>query len=116
MKMAQYRYYGENNPLNFPDTMLKEESGKILCPTFEMLRKYNQIIRLTVTTIPGTLLHIYYDDKDNHILDYVIGSTGILDIDMTSTPISLKGITIDPMSVEILKNNPDNYFIITIIY
>ncbi|MBR2247101.1 MAG: hypothetical protein IJ880_08770 [Bacilli bacterium] len=61
-------------------------------------------------------MHIYYDDKDNHILDYVVGNTGILDIDMESTPISIKGITIDPMSLEILKNNSNNYFIITIIY
>ena len=130
LRIAQYRYYGENNPLNFPNTMLKEEDGAIICPTADMLKKYNtvlegmtetakqynQIVKLNVTTIPGTCIYLHNSSRDNSIIKYIIGATGILDLDLSTVPINIKGITIDAISAEILKNNPDSYFIITVIY
>lgn len=116
IKIAQFRYYGENHPLNFPDTMLKEESGEIICPSYGMLKKYKPILRLTIMTLPGTILYIHNNDINNSVLKYIIGTTGILDLDLTVTPLSIKGITIDPLSIEILKNNSENYFILTIVY
>ena len=96
--------------------MLKEESGEIICPSYGMLKKYKPILRLTIMTLPGTILYIHNNDINNSVLKYIIGATGILDLDLTATPLSIKGITIDPLSIEILKNNPENYFILTIVY
>lgn len=114
IRITQYRYYGENHPLNFPDHMLEVGDGFKTLPTETMLAKYPSIMRLIITTLPGVFLNIHYSSKS---IKYVIGPTGVLDLDLATLPIKLRGITIDPASMDILtdKNN-NNYFILTIIY
>lgn len=125
IKLAQFRYYGENNPYNFPQDILQENGNDILCPTRNMLWKYKRIIKITVTTLPGIFLQVQSNNQASGYLTYIVGATGILNLDITNFPnnknnkpptLNIRGIAIEPTSVEILKNNPDSYFILTIIY
>lgn len=115
-RMAQFRYFGENNAHNFPENMLKVDNNITTLPTSIMLAKYSPILKLTITTIPGIVLDLHINDTAGTVLKYVVGATGILDFNFDDLYFGIRGIEIEPNSITTIKANPENYFIITIVY
>lgn len=126
-RMAQFRYFGENHPDNYPEHMLEIGDGFETVPTNTMLAKYSPILRLIITTIPGVTLKLHINDTatstDNNgntamgtVLEYVIGATGILDLNFENLHFGFRGLEVEPTSIATIEANPENYFIITIIY
>lgn len=122
-RMAQFRYYGENNPYNFPENMMeigyKNSTRTVICPSPTTLYKYNKpsessITFLNLFTLPGTIVHVYINDMDFTDLKYVIGATGVLEFE--ELPFSIRGIGIDVEQAENLKSHSDGFFILTIMY
>ena len=123
-RMAQFRYFGENNLNNFPEQLLdkliihKNNSGEWeYNPEAMIFYKYGKIKRLNITTIPGIYIHIVLNDQAGTIIQYVTSATGILDFEYDDLDfIGLRGIYIPDTSVQTLQSNPDNFFILTIVY
>ena len=121
-RMAQFRYYGENNPYNFPNNILNiitttnagQSTEIVECPTATSLIKYSPISSIHITTIPGTILYLHIADTQSTSVKYVVGATGTLSFD--ELYFGLRGVEIDVESVKTLKANKENFFVMTIIY
>lgn len=112
-QIAQFRYYGNGHPNNYPPNMLQMQDGELACPTEDMLDKYDNITKVIISTLPGTILYLNGNSNNS----YIIGTTGRLELDLSKNPIPLKGLTIDPKSISLLTETKEHsYFIITIVY
>lgn len=115
-RMAQFRYYGQDTDYNYPSDILTGTPITDACPTPSMLMKYRNISRLNIYTIPGITLYIYYNDLKRTIIKYIIGATGVLNLDLSLSSLGVRGIRIDEGSLQALRENKEYHFILTIIY
>lgn len=111
-RMTQFRYYADGNPNNCP---YRKETDKgwnwsYYC-TSENFKKYSPILSLGVQTLPGT--KIYINNSYNPI---IIGSSGIFELDVTNTSASINNIRVDEESMKLIKDLPDGYIIIDMVY
>ena len=105
VRMAQFRYYKENNANNFPDS-----SYTFFC-TEASFSNYKPIHQFGIQTLPGT--KIYLNQSHNPI---IIGSTGIFEIDCDNTTAILNSFRIAEESMITIRDNPGGYLIIDIVY
>lgn len=135
LKIAQFRYYGANNPnakkYNFPvvTDIYADNYGASLFPYRWTFEKYKNIQSIHIQTIPGLKLYINQDKKSsaNHeMLPFIIGPTGNFDIVLRdrilkttqkySNLLAVTGLTIDDNSKKTLDVLENGFLIITIIY
>lgn len=120
-KVTQFRFFGDNNTKFNTDNddiiyhHLNENQPKGLTAiqliSGEVFRKYTPIIQLGIQTLPGVKFNL------NSNLDYsIIGASGIYELDLTDSSISLSSLTFEENSLELINKNPDGYLIIDIVY
>ena len=115
-RIAQFRYYGQDTDYNFPPDILTGTPISEACPTPSMLMKYRNISRLNIYTIPGVILYIYYNDLKRTTIRYVIGATGVLNLDLSLSSLGIRGVRLDEGSLHMLRENKEHHFILTIVY
>ena len=119
-RITQFRYYNDDNEKNYPSNLegINENTGikETLWPTTTMLSKYKNLKRVIIQTLPGIKITVYNSSVDTQGHSYVIGNTGILDLDVTAANILISGVTIDNLSRDILYEVTNSYFIMTVIY
>lgn len=104
-ELVQFRYYGKNNPKNYPLDLFDNNSSNT------MLVKYSPILQISIQTIPGT--KIYFNGSTE---PFFIEQTGNLDLDLTDKEMTFSGLSIDETSLDTITNLPNGYFIMTIVY
>lgn len=105
-KVVQFRYFGENNGLNYPSTITKTQltSGSIF-------DDYTPIVQLGVQALPGTRIRI------NANLDWIIvGATGIYELDLTNNTALITSLQFDETSLNVVNDSVDGYLIVDMIY
>lgn len=108
-KMAQFRYYSDDNPNNsYP--AVESENYSVFCAD-TAFRGYAPIHQFGIQTLPGT--KIYINQSQNPI---IIGGTGMLEIDCDATTATINTFRIDQSSMEIIRNLPNGYLVIDIVY
>lgn len=105
-RITQFRYYAEDNENNYP----LENSWASYC-TQETFKKYSPITQLGIQALPGTRFYI-----NSGITPIIIGSTGVFELNVTNTAASITGLRIDQASMETIKNLPNGYLIIDLVY
>ena len=124
-KISQFRYYSDDNPKNYPSNLeqVNENTGERLSlwPTATMLSKYTidkytKLKRIIIQSLPGLRITLYSTTSDVEGVEYVIGPTGILDLDASVIHVALSGLTINSKSRNLLHEIKDSYFIMTIVY
>ena len=110
-KIKQIRYYGDNDPRNYPSSNL----GKNIIPTYRNLisgsafKYYMPIIRLGIQTIPET--KFYLNNSNDSI---IVGHNGIYELDLQNLT-EIHSLRFDPSSLTAIKQQ-DSVLIIDIIY
>lgn len=105
-KIKQFRYYGERNSLNYPNTIskIKLQSGTIFDDTVP-------IIQLGIQALPGTRFRI------NSNIDWIVmGNTGIYEIDLANSSALITSLQFEPDSLEVVDQCEDAYLIVDILY
>lgn len=107
--IAQFRYYGENNPKN------SKNNADIFLSKDELVHNnvfegYDQITQLGIQSLPGT--KFYLNASQYPIL---IGNTGIYELNVEGI-VDLTSIKFDSESIAAINNNPTAHLIIDIIY
>lgn len=119
-RITQFRYYNDNDVKNYPGNLEivneNTQEKETLWPTTTMLSKYKNLKRVIIQTLPGTKITVYTSTVDVQGREYIIGNTGILDLDITTFDLLISGLTIDNLSRNILYEVKNSYFIITVIY
>lgn len=119
-RITQFRYYNDNDVKNYPGNLEivneNTQEKETLWPTTTMLSKYKNLKRVIIQTLPGTKITVYTSTVDVQGREYVIGNTGILDLDITALDLLISGLTIDNLSRNILYEVKNSYFIITVIH
>lgn len=107
LKLAQIRYYDDNNKLNSDGFSVYTS----LCGDTAFV-KYSPIRHLGVQALPGT--RMYLNKSTSPI---IIGATGVyeLDIKEDSTAI-LHSIRFDINSMKTIRDLPNGFLIIDIVY
>lgn len=105
-RITQFRYYAEGNENNFP----QENSWPSYCSQ-ETFKKYSPILQLGIQTLPGTKIYI-----NSSINPIIIGATGIFELDVTNTSASINGLRVDQTSMELIRDLPNGYLIIDLVY
>ena len=105
-KIAQFRYYSDNNINNYP----KNWSWAIYCEA-QAFKAYSPIMQLGIQTLPGTRLYI-----NSSTTPVIVGSTGIFELDVTNTSASIASIRIEQASMQKLRELDNGYLIIDIVY
>lgn len=108
-KIKQFRYYGEqtnNAPINnFPSNITPRNliSGSIFADN-------TPIIQLGIQALPGTKFFL-----NGNVYPVIIGNTGIYELDLKGQG-EITALSFDAKSINIIKNNPNAYLIVDIIY
>ena len=103
-ELVQFRYYGRNNPKNYPLDLFDNNSSNT------MLVKYSPI-QINIQTLPGT--KIYFNGSKE---PFFIEQTGNLNLDLTNKEMTFSGLSLDETSLNTITNLPNGYFIMTIVY
>ena len=107
LQIVQVRYYDEENSLNSQGF----NSYNTLCGTTG-LDAYSPIRHLGVQALPGTRMYF-----NNSVTPVIIGATGIYELDLReNTTAILHSIRFDRKSMEIIRDTPNAYLIIDIVY
>lgn len=104
-KIHQFRYYSENNPNNYP----QDWSWPVYCST-DTFKKYSPIMQLGIQTLPG--VKFYLNSNTNPV---IVGSTGIFELDITSTSGSIASLRIEQDSMEEINQLENGYLIIDMV-
>lgn len=105
-RITQFRYYAEDNKNNFPS----KNTWASYC-TQETFKKYTPIMQLGIQTLPGTKFYL-----NSAITPIIVGSTGVFELDVTNTTASITGLRIDQGSMELIRDLPNGYLIIDLVY
>ena len=91
-RIAHYKFYSDPNKESIPSGLERynEETGQLITvwPTESMLNKYRissctELKRVIIQTIPGLKIYIYKNSGDSDPLPYIIGATGVLDLEVS---------------------------------
>lgn len=106
-KVKQFRYYGEDNALNYPEGISLKTlvSGSIFTKT-----KVYPIVQLGVQTLPGIG---FYLNKGNDPV--IVDASGIFTLNL-SDGIEISSLSFDLESMNLINENDEAYLVIDIIY
>ena len=109
-RMIQFRYYDDNNPNNNSGAFGEKWSWRDYC-TSQNFKKYSPILAIGIQTLPGT--KIYLNSSINPI---IIGYSGIFELNVENTSVSINNIRVDQKSMELIRDLPNGYIIIDMVY
>lgn len=104
-KVAQIRYYSDNNNLNQPSkvTMAKMRSGSIFTD-------YMPALQIGIQTMPG--IKFYLNDATEPI---IIGNTGIYELNVDNFA-QITSLNFDYVSLKMINDSPTAYIVVDILY
>lgn len=104
--IMQFRYYDESNSNNQPEglKLSQLENG-------DVFSKYRSFTQLGIQSLPGTRFSLN-DNIEGHI---IIGSTGIYELELEGIS-EINSLKFDSKSLELIRDNPNGYLIIDVIY
>lgn len=103
--MTQFRYYADENNNNSPNWRWTQ-----YCAT-ESFKAYSPILSLGVQTLPGTKFFI-----NDSLTPIIIGNSGIFELDVSNTSVSINNIRFDQQSMETISSKQNGYLLIDVIY
>ena len=106
LRLAQFRYYGNNNDNNYP----AKSTMNFYCVDASF-QAYKPIRQLGIQTLPGTKFYINQSQSP-----IIVGGTGIFEIDCTNTTAIINSIRFDKDSMTTINNLENGYLIIDILY
>ena len=104
-QFAQFRFYAENDERNYPSVINIDNLA-----IGNIFADYMPISQIGIQAIPGTKFYL-----NNSYLPIVIGYTGIYELDVDNLA-EITSLRFDNESLNKIKNNPETYLIIDIIY
>lgn len=110
--VKQYRYYGENNTLNYPSKIKLDtlETGQIFILESDVSAP---IVGLGIQTIPGIKFHLNGDPGD----PIVVGASGIYELELQNNyEIDMLQFERNSLNQLINTRNNNAYLIIDAIY
>ena len=109
--IKQYRYYGDGNEHNQPQSITKENmyEGNIFISD-SIIQELGMITNIGVQGLPGT--KIYINESASPIL---LGMMGVFELDISDYSFIYK-LTVDYSSAQIIEETENGYLIIDAIY
>ena len=104
-QFAQFRFYTENDERNYPSVINIDNLA-----IGNIFADYMPISQIGIQSIPGTKFYL-----NNSYLPIIIGYTGIYELDVDDLA-EITSLRFDNESLNKIKNNPETYLIIDIIY
>lgn len=111
-KITQFRYYGEGNGKNYPNSGDKStiiSASNLSSGGIFVTHKCLPIIQLGIQTLPGTKFYL-----NNATTPIVIGSTGIYELDLNNIT-EITHIAFDKASLNLINKTNNAYLIIDMI-
>ena len=104
--IMQFRYYDENHSNNKPENLKLSQliNG-------EVFSKYLPFTQLGIQSLPGTRFYL----NDNIEGPVILGTTGIYELELEGIS-KINSLKFDSKSLNLIKNNPNGYLIIDVIY
>ena len=104
--IMQFRYYDENHSNNQPENLKLSQliNG-------EVFSKYLPFTQLGIQSLPGTRFYL----NDNIEGPVILGTTGIYELELEGIS-KINSLKFDSKSLNLIKNNPNGYLIIDVIY
>ena len=104
--IMQFRYYDENHSNNKPENLILSQliNG-------EVFSKYLPFTQLGIQSLPGTRFYL----NDNIEGPVILGTTGIYELELEGIS-KINSLKFDSKSLNLIKNNPNGYLIIDVIY
>lgn len=104
--IMQFRYYDESNSNNQPEDLKLSQlvDGKVFS-------KYLPFTQLGIQSLPGTRFYL----NDNIEGPVILGTTGIYELELEGIS-KISSLKFDSKSLNLIKNNPNGYLIIDVIY
>lgn len=111
-KIAQFRYYGESNENNYTSIRNGEMPSKnnLKIRGSDLFNKCYPIVQLGIQTLPGT--EVYINECD---FPMIIGSTGILDLELDTT-VQITGLAFSEQTLDRIASTAGGYILIDILY
>ena len=104
--IMQFRYYDENHSNNQPENLKLSQ-----LVNGEVFSKYLPFTQLGIQSLPGTRFYL----NDNIEGPVILGSTGIYELELVGIS-KISSLKFDSKSLNLIKNNPNGYLIIDVIY
>lgn len=104
--IMQFRYYDENHNNNQPENLKLSQ-----LVNGEVFSKYLPFTQLGIQSLPGTRFYL----NDNIEGPVILGSTGIYELELEGIS-KINSLKFDSKSLNLIKNNPNGYLIIDVIY
>lgn len=105
-KIIQFRYFGENNTKNFPNTI---NSSNLASGT--VFDGYTPIIKLGIQALPGFKFRL-----NANLDNIIIGGTGLYELDLTNSSGYITSINFNDTSLALINDKDDGYLIIDLMY
>lgn len=105
--IMQFRYYDEGNSNNQPEGLKLNQ----LVNGEEVFSKYLPFTQLGIQSLPGTRFYL----NKNIEGPVIIGTTGIYELELEGIS-KISSLKFDSKSLNLIKNNPNGYLIIDVIY
>ena len=120
-RIMQFRYYGEGNENNQPK-QLKNDDGQLETVTLEhfqtsgrtggrVFQDYLPFTKIGIQTLPNTKFYLN-NSLDGYI---IIGPTGVYELNLEGIS-EIGDLGFDRKSLELIRDNPNGYLIIDVIY
>ena len=109
--IKQYRYYGDGNEHNQPQTITKESmyEGDVFVSD-AIIQELGMITNVGIQGLPGT--KIYINESASPIL---LGMMGVFELDVSDYGF-IYSLKVDYSSAEIIENTENGYLIVDAIY
>ncbi len=104
--IMQFRYYDENHSNNQPENLKLSQ-----LVNGEVFSKYLPFTQLGIQSLPGTRFYL----NDNIEGPVILGTTGIYELELEGIS-KISSLKFDSKSLNLIKNNPNGYLIIDVIY
>ena len=104
--IMQFRYYDENHSNNQPENLKLSQ-----LVNGEVFSKYLPFTQLGIQSLPGTRFYL----NDNIEGPVILGTTGIYELELEGIS-KINSLKFDSKSLNLIKNNPNGYLIIDVIY
>lgn len=109
-RIAQFRYYGDNNPKNYSPDSEVIENLKTALYNGTAFNKFVPISKIGIQTYPGAKVVF-----NKNTYPVIIGSTGIFELDLDDS-VNINDIRFTRETLNKINENSTYYLIVDIIY
>lgn len=107
--IMQFRYYDEGNSNNQPEGLRLDQLVDYKDGVFS---KYTPFTQLGIQSLPGTRFYLNGNDIEGPI---IIGTTGIYELELEGIS-KINSLRFEEKSLKLIRDNPNGYLIIDVIY